>query len=163
MEAARARRSPRFSWGARRCYGRRMQQKVEIHQDFPMPVSRVFADLGDHENLGRILGAPMKRLVDGSGAGGKNGVGSVRRVGPPVVGFEETVVTCEVDRLIEYRVSKGSPIKNHLGRMVFSETPTGSHLHYVITFDSKIPFAGPAIRKVLQEAAAAGLRKYAGG
>jgi uncharacterized protein YndB with AHSA1/START domain len=137
------------------------QQKVEIHQDFPKPVAKVFADLSDHENLGRIMGAPMTRLVDGQGDGGKNGVGSVRRVGPPVVGFEETVISCETDRLIEYRVTKGGPIKNHLGRMVFTETPTGSHLHYVITFDSKIPFAGPAIRKVLANAASQALAKYA--
>ena len=68
-----------------------MSLQVEIHQDFPQPLSQVFADLADHEKLGRILGAPMTRLVDGSGEGGVNGLGSVRRVGPPVLGFEETV------------------------------------------------------------------------
>lgn len=126
-----------------------------------MPVSRVFVELGDHENLGRILGAPMTRVVDGTGAGGKNGVGSVRRVGPPVVGFEETVTACETDALIEYRVSKGGPIKNHLGRMVFSATPNGSHLHYVITFEPKVPGTGPFLKKLLGGAAQAGLRRYA--
>lgn len=59
-----------------------MSLQVEIHQDFPQPLSQVFADLADHEKLGRILGAPMTRLVDGSGEGGVNGLGSVRRVGP---------------------------------------------------------------------------------
>ena len=138
-----------------------MSERVEIHQDFPMPVAKVFADLGDHENLGRILGAPMTRIVDGRGPGGKNGVGSVRRVGPPVVGFEETVTACEVDKLIEYKVTKGGPIKNHLGRMVFTETPTGSHLHYVITFDPKVPGTGPFIKQLLGGAAAKALKKYA--
>ncbi|MFO0694024.1 MAG: SRPBCC family protein [Polyangiales bacterium] len=140
-----------------------MSLQVEIHQDFPQPLSQVFADLADHEKLGRILGAPMTRLVDGSGEGGVNGLGSVRRVGPPVLGFEETVVGWKKDELIEYTVSKGGPIKNHLGRMIFRATPNGCHLHYVITFDSKIPFAGPAIRNVLQKAASEALARYAKG
>lgn len=140
-----------------------MTLKVEIHQDFPFPVAKVFADLADHDNLGRILGAPMKHLVDGHGEGGKSGVGSVRRVGPPVLGFEETVVTCKPNELIEYTVSKGSPIKNHLGRMMFSSTPTGSHLHYVITFEPKIGFLGGVIQKTLQDSASKALAKYARG
>lgn len=138
-----------------------MQQRIEIQQSFPQPLSKVFADLSDHEKLGKIMGAPIVRITDGHGPGGVNGVGSVRRLGPPVLGFEETVVTCEIDRLIEYRVTKGSPLKNHLGRMVFSAEGTGCHLHYVITFDSKIPFLGPMIRNALQDAAGKALAKYA--
>jgi len=79
-----------------------MTQRVEIHQDFSTPLERVFQEFADHDKLGRILGAPMKLIVEGSGEGGKLGVGSVRRVGPPVVGLEETIVTFKANELIEF-------------------------------------------------------------
>jgi len=140
-----------------------MQQKVDLHLDFPFPVTRVFADVSDHENLGRILGAPMRHLKDGHGEGGKSGLGSVRGVGPALLGIEETIVTFEQDRLIEYKVTKGSGIKNHLGRLMFSDTPSGSHLHYLITFEPTIPGTGGLLHKVLSTAIGKGLRKYAKG
>jgi hypothetical protein len=139
-----------------------MPFKVEIHQDVSFSVDKLFADLADHETLGRILGVRMMRVVDGN-EGGRNGVGSVRRVGPPVLGCQETVITHKANELIEYKVTKGGPIKHHLGRLMFSATPGGSHLHYVITFDSKIPLLGPLIRSVLQNAATKGLARYAQG
>jgi Polyketide cyclase / dehydrase and lipid transport len=139
-----------------------MTSTIEIHQDFPFSVDKVFSDLADHESFGRILGVPMVRIIDGV-EGGRNGVGSVRRVGPPVLGCEETVVTHQANALIEYKVTKGGPIKNHFGRMTFSATPQGSHLHYVITFESKIPFAGSFIRNTLEKVASQGLRRYAHG
>lgn len=136
--------------------------KVELHQDFPQPVSALFQALHDHENLGRVLGAPMRHIVDGSGEGGRHGVGSVRVVGLGPLAFEETVVSYETDKLIEYRVTRGSPIKNHLGRMVFSERAGGgSHLHYTITFEAKLAPLGPPIRWVLERSIAGALRRHA--
>ncbi len=136
-------------------------QRIVIDQSFPFSVERLFGDLADHENLGRILGAPIKRVVDGEGPGGVNGVGSVRRLGSGPVAFEETVVTCIPNELIEYRVTKGSPIKNHLGRMEFTGDGDRSHLHYVITFEGKLPLLGAIIRPILRSSAARGLAKHA--
>lgn len=139
-----------------------MTLRVEIEQDFPFAVEKVFADLtGDHEKLGQILGAPMKHLVDGKDA--RAGVGSVRRVGPPIVGLQETVVTRQPNQLLEYRVTKGGPLKNHLGRMEFSSTPSGSRLHYVITFDMKPGFGwfGSTLRNGLRSTIGKALAKYA--
>ncbi|MCA9579087.1 MAG: SRPBCC family protein [Polyangiales bacterium] len=138
-----------------------MQRKVDLHFDFPFPVARVFADVSDHENLGRILGAPMRHLKDGHGEGGKSGLGSVRGVGPALLGLEETIVTFEKDRLIEYKVTQGPGVKNHLGRLTFSETQSGSHLHYVITFEPTIPGTGRLLQSVLSTSIGKGLRKYA--
>lgn len=56
---------------------------IDLVQDFPQPRAAVFQDFHDHEEFGRILGVPMKHLVDGAGEGGRHGVGSVRRIGPP--------------------------------------------------------------------------------
>ena len=141
---------------------RAMAHKIDLHFDFPFPVARAFADISDHENLGRILGAPMRLLKHGT-VGGKNGLGAVRGVGPGLLGLEETIVTFEQDRLIEYKVTKGPGIKHHLGRLVFTETPSGSHLHYLITFDPSIPGTGGLLQKVLSTSIGKGLRKYAKG
>ena len=140
-----------------------MPFRIEIHQDFNKPVSEVFGDLGDHEKLGRILGAPITRIVDGRGVGGKNGLGAVRRIGPALGGFEETIVGFEQDALIEYTITKGSPLRDHLGRMKFSATPNGTHLDYVITFDVKVPFVGGLLKNVLEGSIRKGLAKYARG
>ena len=136
---------------------------VDVTQDFPQPLSHVFQDFHDHEKLGRILRAPMTHIQDGHGEGGKHGVGSMRRVGPPgPLAFEETVVSYETDKLIEYKVTRGSPIKNHLGRMVFSERPGGGcRLHYTITFEAKLAPLGPPIRWLLDRSSTAALARYA--
>lgn len=138
-----------------------MSERVEIHQEFRKPIAKVFADIADHETFGAILGAPITRIADGKGAGGVNGLGSIRRIGPKGLGFEETIVAFEPNALIEYRITKGGPLRNHLGRMVFTETASGCRLDYVITFEGKLPFVGGVVRRVLQTAASRSLAAYA--
>ncbi len=87
-----------------------------------------------------MIATKIQRVVD-SQAENKNGVGSVRRISSfPVPAFEETVVTFEPNHLMEYVVSKGSPIKNHKGRMEFSEEGGKTKLCYFIDFEPKLPF-----------------------
>jgi len=140
-----------------------MGVRIEINQDFPFPVEKLFADLtDDHAKLGRILGAKMKHLVDGKES--RAGVGSVRQVGPKVLGIQETVLKIEPNELVEYSITKGGgPLKNHLGRMTFSAKESGSHLRWVITFDMKLGFGllGPVIKKGLQTGIEKGLAKHA--
>lgn len=136
-----------------------MSQKIEITQDFPMPVDQLFAHLGEHENLSAIF-APTKvtRVCDGDTS--RNGVGSVRKlqilIAPP---FYETVTKCEPDSLVEYKITKGSPLKNHRGVMRFTPTDSGSRLEWTITFEGKLPLVasvvgpglGMTIRKGLKQ------------
>ena len=71
----------------------------------------------------------------------KNGLGSIRRVSAfqaPV--FEETVVEFEPNQIMEYVVSKGSPIKNHNGRMEFFDEKGKTRRNYTIDFEPKLPF-----------------------
>ena len=130
-------------------------QRINIHQDFTFPVERLFAHLSEHENLEAIFHPTrIRRIADGQGA--RNGVGSAREMralGGPA--FVETVTAYRENELIEYRITRGSPLKNHLGVMRFSSTPTGSHLHYTIQFEGKLPLIGPLIRLVLER----GIRK----
>ncbi len=137
-------------------------QFIQMNVEFNAPVEKVFAILSDHEAMGKTLGANIKRVQDGEG--NVNGVGSVRKLTLlPFVSFEETVTAFEQNRLVEYTVTKGSPLKNHLGRMVFSETDGKTHLHYTIQFDPKlpIPLSGLLLKTILEKAILTGLHKLA--
>jgi uncharacterized protein YndB with AHSA1/START domain len=119
-------------------------QRIEIDQNFALPVERVFAYLSEHENLATIFGVKVARVRDGHDS--RNGAGSVRqlRIGllPP---FEETVTSLVPNERIEYQISKGSPLKDHRGVMEFSAQGSGSHLHYVIEFN-----AAPGLAQVVK-------------
>lgn len=116
------------------------RQHIEIQQSFNAPVETIFNILTDHESFGRVLATKIQRVVDSQNEN-KNGVGSVRRISSfPVPAFEETVITFEPNSLMEYVVSKGSPIKNHKGRMEFSEEGGKTKLCYFIDFEPKLPF-----------------------
>ncbi|HVL00616.1 MAG TPA: SRPBCC family protein [Dongiaceae bacterium] len=135
-------------------------QFIQMNVTFNAPVSTVFAELSDHEKMGKVLGAKVKRIKDGKGA--VNGVGSVRLITPvPLAGFEETVTAFEPNKLIEYTVTKGSPLKNHLGRMVFSESNGKTQLHYTIQFELKfpIPLGGLLLKTALEKVILSGLHK----
>jgi Polyketide cyclase / dehydrase and lipid transport len=116
------------------------KERIEIEQSFNAPVETIFNILTDHESFGNVISTVIKRVVDSSEAN-KNGVGSVRRISAfPFPSFEETVVTFIPNQLMEYKVSKGSPIKNHKGRMEFSDESGKTRLFYTIEFDPKLFF-----------------------
>ena len=133
-------------------------QRVVIDHDFPVPVERAFEHLAEHENLEPLLGAKITRLSDGTD-GTRNGVGSVRQlkigVLPP---FEETTTEVVPNELIRYRITKGSPLKDHAGEMRFTPNPDGtSHLHYEISFGAAVPGLAAIVAKGLQRNIAKGL------
>ncbi|MAC15129.1 SRPBCC family protein [Alcanivorax sp. IL3] len=135
-------------------------QRIEITKTFPFSVDKLFDFLSDHENL-EVIFAPAKIKRVKPGIDSPNGVGSTRRmrilIAPP---FEETVTKVVPNELIEYKISKGSPLKNHKGTMRFSENGNGgSQLHYVIEFEGKLPLIGPAVKAGLGQAISRGLNK----
>jgi len=134
-------------------------QRVVVERDFSLPPSRVFAYLAEHENLGPVFGAKIERLRDGTD-GQRNGVGSVRRlkVGPAPP-FEETVTEFTPDELIRYRISKGSPLRDHEGVMRFSPQGQGTHLRYEISFGAVVPGLDRLIAAGLRRNIAKGLAR----
>lgn len=137
-------------------------QRIEIIQEFPFSVEKLFAFLSDHENLGVIFPLKITRIRDGQGS--VNGVGSTRRMAAPggLVSLEETNTKVEENQLIEYTISKGGwPVKNHLGVMRFYPFQNGSRLHYTIDLDSAIPGTAWLIAKGLEAPIRAGLKKLA--
>jgi hypothetical protein len=136
-------------------------QRVHVTQDFPQPVSELFAYLSEQENLEPLFGAKIKRLTDGTD-GRRNGVGASRelRVGP-LPGFVETNTEVVENELIRYRITKGGVLRDHEGVMRFSSNGSGSHLDYTIDFDGKLPGIGPVVQKMLTKNISTALRKFA--
>lgn len=134
------------------------QQRIEIVQEFALPVEKLFSYLSEHENLAAIF-APAKVTRVRNGDSSRNGVGSVRSlrilVGPP---FEETVTAFKENELIEYRITKGGPLKNHHGVMKFYPFNGGSRLHYTIVFEGKLPVIASLIKPPLESSIRKGLK-----
>ncbi len=118
---------------------------VHIEHDFAKAPERIFAHLAEHENLAEVFGAKVSRLHDGESE--RNGVGSVRqlRIGP-LPPFEETVDEFVVPQRIVYRITKGSPLRGHVGVMTFAPTPAGgTRFVYDIRIASPIPGLAPLV------------------
>lgn len=134
-------------------------QRVHVVHTFTSDPATVFDKLSEHENLGPVLGAKITRLSDGTST--RNGVGSVRRLKiGPLPAFEETVTVADPNTLIEYKVTKGSPLKGHWGKQVLTPTADGgTTLEYTIGFDMAVPGLAPVVGKAIVGALRKGLPK----
>jgi uncharacterized protein YndB with AHSA1/START domain len=131
---------------------------VHIERDFSKPPERIFAYLAEHENLAEVFGAKITRLRDGE-QGDRNGVGSVRRLKiGPLSPFEETVTEFVPPQRIVYRITKGGPLRGHVGTMKFTPGPGGgTHFVYEIRIASAIPGLAPIVRASLTRSIARAL------
>lgn len=67
------------------------------------------------------------------------------RVGP-LPAFEETVTEFVPGERIVYRITKGSPMRGHVGVMTFEPTPSGgTRFVYDIRIASAIPGVAPLV------------------
>jgi uncharacterized protein YndB with AHSA1/START domain len=137
-------------------------QRLVFDQAFALPPEQVFDYFAEHENLDELLGAKITRLRDGTD-GHRNGVGSTRqlKVGP-VPPFEETVTVYEPHELIEYEITRGSPLKDHHGSMRFTPEGDGTNLHYEISFASKLPGVDLLVAQGLRRNVSKGLASAPG-
>ena len=131
---------------------------MHIEHDFAKPPERIFAHLAEHENLADVFGAKVTRLRDGE-AGQRNGVGSMRQLQiGPLPPFEETVTEFVVPQRIVYRITKGSPLRGHVGEMTFAATPSGgTRFVYDIRIASPVPGIAPIVRASLTRSIARSL------
>jgi uncharacterized protein YndB with AHSA1/START domain len=122
---------------------------VQIEHEFAKPPERIFAYLSEHENLADVFGAKVTRLRDGDVE--RNGIDSVRKLQiGPLPPFEETVTEFVVPERIVYKITKGSPLRGHLGVMTFAATPSGgTRFVYDIRIASPIPGLAPLVRAAL--------------
>ncbi|HEU0198117.1 MAG TPA: SRPBCC family protein [Nevskiaceae bacterium] len=138
------------------------QHHVHVHYHSTRPLAQCFDLLADHNRLGPILGAEVRRIHDGTGVGGVNGVGSVRTLTiAKLVCFDETVTGVRPNERIDYRISRGAyPIVNHSGHVDFAGDEKGCTIDWSIDFDSKLPLAGTLIAAVLKAGISHGLRGH---
>ena len=134
-------------------------QRVHVTHTYRSDPATVFEALSEHENLSRVMGAKVTRVRDGDTS--RNGPGSTRRLKiGPLLAFEETVTAAEPNSLIEYRISKGTPMRGHWG--VQRLTPTadgGTELDYRIGFDAPALGMAAVVGKVITMQLSKGLPK----
>lgn len=135
-------------------------QHLQIVENVDLSPEDMFARLADHENLGKVLGVPVKRSRDGKGD--INGLASVRTLGFWPLDFDETITAFEPPRRIEYSITRGSPLRNHHAIIMLSPNGSGAQVRWSIDFDTAIPFTGALIRTLLRVALTHGIRKLAG-
>ena len=82
--------------------------------------------------------------------GQRNGVGSCRqlKIGP-LAPFEETVTEFVPAERIVYEITKGSPLRGHVGTMTFVPKDGGTRFMYDIRIASPIPGLAPIVRTML--------------
>ncbi|MEJ7634079.1 SRPBCC family protein [Aeromicrobium sp.] len=136
-------------------------QRVHVTHTYTSDPATVFEKLSEHENLGPVFGAKIKRVCDGDTS--RNGAGSTRslKIGP-LPAFQETTTRADPHSLIEYKISKGGPLRGHWG--VQKLTPTadgGTTLDYTIGFDAPVPGMAPVVGKILTASIKKGLPKLA--
>ncbi len=112
--------------------------------------TRVYDFFCDHESFGRIWPGTIKRIKDSDEPGNPNGLGSVRSIQLGPIVFEETHITCQRPQRIQYTVTRGGPIKNHLGTIDFIAEDDGTRIDYTISFDPRIPLTGCLIARSLK-------------
>jgi hypothetical protein len=136
--------------------------EIKVYQEFDAPIAQVWDAFSDHVNFGKMMGQKVTRIVDSKEPGNLNGVGSVRSLALPLLPFEETIIKSERPTLIEYKISKGTPLDFHYGIMEFSSLPDDrSAINYSIDLGSKIPLIGAIVKTILSKGIASGLSNYA--
>ena len=124
-------------------------QRVHVTHTYTSDPATVFEKLSEHENLGPVFGARITRVCDGDTS--RNGPGSTRalKIGP-LPAFHETTTKAEPHQLIEYKISKGGPLRGHWGAQKLTPTPDGgTRLDYTIGFDLPVPGVAALIGKAL--------------
>ena len=123
-------------------------QTIEIRETVAAPIDRVFELFADHQRFSGLFGGRCERVVEGTPE--PNGLGSVRRIGPGALAFDETIVAFEPNARIDYQITRGSPLKNHLGQITFREVDGATEVDYRIRFEGKVPLVAWVIKKALE-------------
>ncbi len=141
------------------------KQRIHFLQDFEAPIKNVFSFFSDHNRLGEIYPGFIKRIIDAPNPTNCNDVGSSRIIISLPLVFQETVTKYTEPTYLEYKITLGSPLKNHIGKMNFIElSDNRTRLDYVIEFEPYIPYTGFIINqinhKLVQDALSTLARKF---
>ncbi len=139
------------------------RQKVNVVQNIPGRPEEVFEQVSDPEKMSAWAdGISLRRVVDSpKDPASPNGEGSVRAVGLGPLKFEETILLYNPPRSYEYTISRGTPLKDYLGRVDVFPKNGGSQVQWTFDFGSKIPFSARLVAGAVHVGFSTGLRKLA--
>jgi carbon monoxide dehydrogenase subunit G len=123
------------------------QHELHFQESIRAPLAQVFEFLADHDNFASMFGGSIR--VVKAGHTEPHGVGSVRRIGPGPLSFDEEIVTFERPNRIEYKIVRGGPLKDHLGTILLKPSGEGTELDYTIRFKGKLPGLGTLTEQLL--------------
>jgi len=124
-----------------------MTQRLQIRETLPLPLDVAFSRLADHQRLGAALGVPVRRTRDGEGD--VNGLGSVRTLGLRPLEVDETITRFDPPTRIDYRITRGSPLRDHRASVIFSANGSATEVTWNIEFDIKPRLLGPVLKRAL--------------
>ena len=142
--------------------------KIVIRETFPVPVEKVFQTMLDHNKMSEWLGKgiQIQRVKDSVDSYRPNGVGSVRRFRPlglSLGAFEETVISISENKKITYKITKGSPIREHEGNIhlntIVKQNSHRTSVIWEIVLVGKFPFVAEILKPILYFAISKGLKK----
>jgi uncharacterized protein YndB with AHSA1/START domain len=115
---------------------------IEMKQHFGAPPAAVFAAVTDHVGMSRWLEGTQVAL-EREGEPRPNGLGALRRVRARGVTVCEEVVRWEEPTAMDYKIVRGSPLRDHLGEVRLRPTADGgTDLDYRIRFAVPWYFGG---------------------
>ena len=123
-------------------------ERVLIERRLASAPALLFPYLADHHHAAALFGSEVVSVH-----------GSTRemRAAPLLPTFDETITELVPDELIRYRITRGSPLRDHEGVMRFTPDGTGTFLRYEITFRGAFPGVGKLVAAMLRRNISRGL------
>jgi uncharacterized protein YndB with AHSA1/START domain len=123
-------------------------QRIELSEEIQAWPEAVWAVVTDHRGWSRWSG--MKEAVLRSeGYPPPNGLGATRVFRRSGFAVEEEVTGFDPPQRMEYRLTAGLPIRDHVGEMTFKRTGSGTRLTWRVAFRPRIPGTGVLLRWVV--------------
>lgn len=132
-------------------------ERLHFLQDFDAPIKNVFSFFSDHNRLGEIYPAFIRRIENAPNPTNCNDVGSKRIIIRLPLILQETITQYIEPNYLEYKITSKGIIKHHVGKMNFTAlSPEKTRLEYIIEFKAVLPFTGFIIQqinaKIIQDA-----------
>ena len=126
-----------------------MKHEIHIEQQIAAPLERVFDAVTDHAGMSRWIDG-VTVTVDEPGEPPPNGLGALRQIRWRGISIWERVVEWRSPTIMHYRVERGSPVRDHLGRFTLTAlSPAETHVDYRIEYRVPWLFGGRATGTVL--------------
>jgi uncharacterized protein YndB with AHSA1/START domain len=135
-------------------------EQILVERLVPAPRERVWEILSDHEGMKKWL--PVREVVRRRpGSPDPNGVGAVRTIRGMGLVIDEQITGFKPPERLEYVLTEGAPIRDHLGEVVLTEEPGGTRVRWSVRFRPAIPGTGTLLRFLLRRGIAQGLENLA--